>query len=234
MIRAPGVDETVKCGDLTLPGILQGIKVNGSLETQEDNLEDTSKKQVVVKGYTTQTVQLFLTLTGTPEEINRDIGVIQKVFQVDRVKAAKPTTSNKTPTVVGSGFAAAKLVPFRIVNPHLDARRIKVVLFDGFTTDEDDTDDSVRCTLSFHEFDADVAKLEAKIKAQQKNAGGNGAGPNGNPNDPNGNGGDKNKPKAQGSGQISNPLQAYVDGASAGLSGGTYNPMGEVTKLRGN
>lgn len=178
ILRAAGINETVKAGKTTLPGILTGISVNGELVIQEDILEDTSKQAFVVQGFTTQRVDLQLTLTGTPEEIRLDIASIQKVFQIERTKRAKV------------GDRATKLYPIRIVNPHLDARKIKTVLFDSFSTSEDDNDDAVRCTLSFREYDAEVAKLEdkelerkkqaaAKKKQEQAGAGAGGGTPNG-------------------------------------------------------
>lgn len=204
IIRALGVDEVVKCGKTTLPGILNAISVNGSLELQEDVLEDKSKAEFVVQGFTTQKVQLTLLLTGTQKEVYQQIREIQTIFQVERTKRKK------------LGDRATKLYPFRIVSPHLDARRIKMVLFDNFTTDEGDSDDAIRCTLSFHEFDADVAKLEDKELERQKRAKAEAENAKNTPsNNPLKNGGGK---PSTGNGSLG-PLQGLVEGVKSGVNG---------------
>lgn len=143
--------ESVRVGKLTLPGVVTSIQVQGDLQLDEQDLENTNLKTLAVLGYTTQRVRVGLVLTAeTQAELDRQVRQIQQVFQVDRVKAS-----------------GAKLVPVRIVSPHLDARRVKVVVFDGFISEET-AELEVTCTLTFHEFESDVARIQERIEQGEK------------------------------------------------------------------
>lgn len=144
-------NEALKVGGKTLPGIISEIRVQGDLNIDEHDLENTNLKTLAVLGFTTQRVQVTLALTAeTQGALNQQVRQIQGIFQVDRVKQA-----------------GAKLVPMRIVSPHTDARRLKVVTFKSFLSWESG-DLEVSCVLVFEEFESDVARMQERVEQEEK------------------------------------------------------------------
>ena len=143
--------EAVKVGTLTLPGVVTDVRVQGDLNIDEQDLENTNLKSLAVLGFTTQRVTVGLVLTGASDaDVSRQLRQIQAAFQVDRVKQA-----------------GAKLVPVRIVNRHTDARRIKVVVFESFAS-WDSAEHEVTCQLVFREYQSDVARLQERVEDEQR------------------------------------------------------------------
>lgn len=155
--------DAVKVNGTVLPGIMTALSVSGGLEITQESLE-TSAKTHVIRGYTTASVQVQITVLGrTDAERYRQVKEIQQAFQVEPA---------------GKGAKA-----MRIVHPHLDARKIRWVLFEKFDSGEDDGSDEVTCTLNFKEIQSYIADLERKEAAEEDAATATDAatGPNGQP-----------------------------------------------------
>lgn len=143
--------EAVRVGTLVLPGVITEVRVQGDLNIDEQDLENTNLKALAVLGFTTQRVTVALEITGGDDaSVARQIGQIQSAFQVDRVKQA-----------------GAKLVPVRIVSHHTDARRVKVVVFESFIS-WDSGEYHASATLVFREFESDVARMQERVEEEQK------------------------------------------------------------------
>lgn len=142
----------VKVGTTTLPGILTGLSVNGALEVMQDQFEGSSTHLTSIKGFTTATVGLEITLVGTDTEREHQLRLINKVFMVSAADE-------------GTGGTAQS---WRVVNPHLDARRIRQMLFTKFDSRDGNDDDSTTVSLEFKEILSEQARLEKA--AQQDSA----------------------------------------------------------------
>lgn len=143
--------EAVKVGALVLPGVITEVRVQGDLNIDEQDLENTNLKTLAVLGFTTQRVTVALEITGGDDaSVARQIRQIQSAFQMDRVKQA-----------------GAKLVPVRIVSHHTDARRVKVVVFESFVS-WDSGEHHASATLVFREFESDVARMQERVEEEQK------------------------------------------------------------------
>lgn len=119
----------VKLGDTLLPGVFEGLEVEGELEIDEQDVQGGSKRKQVL-GFHDPTVTLKLRLlndaAGTPHDKLR---VIAALFR-GKDKAGKP-------------------VVYRIVNQHLALWGIQQVLFKRLRTSESNLDDSLRAELEF-------------------------------------------------------------------------------------
>lgn len=142
--------DAVKVSGQTLPGVLTALTVNGSLEITQDKLEGSSTHITSVEGFTTASVSLDITLLGTDAEREQQLATINTIFTVN---PAEGTTK---------GSAGA----FRVVNPHLDARRIRQMLFVKFDSRDGSEDDSTVVSLEFREILQEQARLEKAAEAE--------------------------------------------------------------------
>lgn len=183
----------VRVGSTVLPGVLTSLSVSGELQYEQDKIEGSSEHVTSVEGYTTATVSLEITLLGTDSQREAQIRTINATF-------LKSTPEGQ---VNSGGYQ------WRVVSPHLDARRIRKMLFVRFDSRDGNEEDSTVVSLEFKEIAPDAARTEAR--AAGKGAATNPAtgeleypgiedqdGPKPNPADP--------------PDKVPSPLQAFVDG----------------------
>lgn len=145
------VRDAVKVGSTTLPGVLTSLTVDGALEVTQDKLEGSSTHITSIEGYTTANVSLDIVLHGTDSQREAQIRTINGVFMVNPPE----------------GQTKGKATAWRVVNPHLDARRIRQMLFTKFTSRDGNEDDTTVVSLEFREILQEQARLE---KAAEQDA----------------------------------------------------------------
>lgn len=138
------VRDAVKVGGTTLPGILTSLTVDGSLEVTQDKLEGSSTHITSVEGYTTANVALDIVLHGTDSQRETQLRTINGVFMVNPPE----------------GQTKGKATAWRVVNPHLDARRIRQMLFTKFSSRDGNEDETTVVSLEFREILQEQARLE--------------------------------------------------------------------------
>ncbi|WP_288482120.1 hypothetical protein [uncultured Deinococcus sp.] len=145
------VRDAVKVGGQTLPGVLSSLSVSGNLEITQDKLSGSSTHLTSIEGYTTASVALEIILLGSDKSREAQLRTINATFSVN------------PPDGTTKGNAKA----WRVVNPHLDARRIRQMLFTRFDSRDGNEDDSTVVSLEFREILQEQARLE---KAEEQDA----------------------------------------------------------------
>lgn len=128
----------VKIDGRIVPGLLQGIEINGELRIESQSKDGESGSRQIVKGYPEATIRLDFVLLG---DVHAQVRALQEMFAVTGLKAR------------------------RVVNPHLDARGVRKLVFKGLSTRENADDDTLTAQLTFTEYDAEIRALEEKDRA---------------------------------------------------------------------
>jgi hypothetical protein len=141
VIRLRRVDDSL----LELPGIVQDLEVRGELEVEEKKLEASSLGFKLIHGFNDADVRLVAVLLPGDDDVEAQIGQIQEAFQ----------------NLDDRGVVQ----PLRVINRHLDSRRITYLLFKRLRTRETSEDDSILVEMDFVDYAAAAAREERKLAA---------------------------------------------------------------------
>lgn len=136
----------VKVGGATLPGVLTNLTVSGALEHQQDKIEGSSEHVTSIEGYTTATVTMEIVLHGSDSEREAQLRTINAAFQRS----------------MPEGQASMGGYHWRVVNPHLDARRIRKMMFVRFDSRDGNEDDTTVVSLEFKELAPEQSRTEER------------------------------------------------------------------------
>jgi hypothetical protein len=139
IIRFRRIDDAL----IELPGIVQDLEVRGELEVEEKKLEASSLGFKLIHGFNDADVRLVAVLLPGDDDVETQIGRIQEAFQ----------------NLDDRGVVQ----PLRVINRHLDSRRITYLLFKRLRTRETSEDDSTLVEMDFVDYAASAAREERKI-----------------------------------------------------------------------
>ncbi|GEM50031.1 hypothetical protein [Deinococcus cellulosilyticus] len=199
--------QSIKVGGVLLPGIITGIEVSGELRLEKQKTDGKSGSTTLLKGFEEASIRVSLELLAGDSEIKS----LEKVFK---------------------GYASAlKSKGVRVVNRHLDARGVKLLVFKKLTTRDDYARGMVVAELEFSEYDMEAARLEDKDAAGSGLGSGLGNG-TGSDGQNNGKGNDGKTGKAG----VSSPVDQLFDMGAKGYTLGNnvaQNPLGTLGGMVG-
>lgn len=142
----------VKVGDLELPGVFTQMRIRGAVRMDQVFVPGASGKARQPMGFDPAEVSLSIRLVndrhGTPyDKLAQIAGLFRSVDE-----AAKPRV-------------------YRIVNKHVEAWKIRDVIFANLTSVEDNQSDTIQAELTFEEYRPVVVRAEARATVSEDNAG---------------------------------------------------------------
>lgn len=197
--------QSIKVSGSLLPGIITAIEVSGELRLEKQKSDGKSGSTTLLKGFEEASIRISLELLAGDEEIK----ALEKVFK---------------------GYSSAlKSKGVRVVNRHLDARGVKLLVFKKLTTRDDYARGMVLADLEFSEYDMEAARLEDKDSGIGSALGaGTGTGSDGKT-------GGKGEDKTGKSG-VSNPMDGVMDMGARGYklgNGVAQDPLGTIGRMIG-
>jgi hypothetical protein len=165
----------VKLGDDSLPGIIQKIRISGSVKFESVQEAKSSKTIKTLVGFDDADVSVDLAIIDDYPEIKTDKWEAPTPQQMkngslfsEYFRGKKYKTRYDALAALNAMFRKTEdgaPVIYQITNPHLLARGIRHVVFSSLQSDEEDW--GISCSLQFVEHDK---KVEKKADGQAKNA----------------------------------------------------------------